>query len=308
MKITVLVPTYRRGDDLVRCLAALKEQLRPPEEIVVVHRADDEITRAVLAGPAAEGLPLRLVIVEVPGQVAALNKGVAGSSGDIVCITDDDAAPRPDWVARIAEHFASDERIGGVGGRDRVHEHGTVVEGEAATVGRVQFFGRHIGNHHIGAGAPRDVDILKGANMSYRRAALLDAGFDTRLLGAGAQVANDMKVALSLRRRGWRLIYDPAVIVEHYPAVRHDVDGRQMFSAEATRNRAHNETLALLDFLPASRVPLFAAWALAIGTPDVPGLAQAARMLVKGAPHVGARLGAALSGRVGGTLTWLRRP
>lgn len=49
MKLTVLVPTYRRPDDLSRCLSALLRQQRTPDEIVVVARADDEATHACLA-------------------------------------------------------------------------------------------------------------------------------------------------------------------------------------------------------------------------------------------------------------------
>ena len=39
------------------------------------------------------------------------------------------------------------------------------------TVGRVQWWGRRMGNHHLGAIAPVEVEWLKGANMSFRREA-----------------------------------------------------------------------------------------------------------------------------------------
>lgn len=35
----------------------------------------------------------------------------------------------------------------------------------------VQWFGRVIGNHHLGTGGVREVDILKGVNMSFRQTA-----------------------------------------------------------------------------------------------------------------------------------------
>ena len=84
MKVTVLVPTYRRPDDLARCLSALLRQQRTPEQIVVVARADDEATHACLA----EHVTPRLLNVEVatvaePGQVAALNRGLEAATGDL---------------------------------------------------------------------------------------------------------------------------------------------------------------------------------------------------------------------------------
>jgi hypothetical protein len=44
-----------------------------------------------------------------------------------------------------------------------------------------------IGNHHLGVGEPREVDVLKGVNMSYRRTAIADIHFDERMRGTGAQ-------------------------------------------------------------------------------------------------------------------------
>ena len=71
MKITVLVPTYRRPQDLARCLAALQKQERVPDEVVVVARPDDEATHACLADPLVVGaLPLN-VAATWPGSSIA---------------------------------------------------------------------------------------------------------------------------------------------------------------------------------------------------------------------------------------------
>ncbi|MDR5671407.1 glycosyltransferase, partial [Burkholderia cenocepacia] len=92
---------------------------------IVVARPEDDATHERLADPAVGGaLPLRIVPVDGGGQVAALNKGLDSANGDIVAITDDDAAPRPDWLARIDAVFQADPRVGAVGGRDWVHEKG----------------------------------------------------------------------------------------------------------------------------------------------------------------------------------------
>ena len=44
MKITVLIPTYRRPKDLGRCLEALQKQTRPADEVLVVVRNTDAET------------------------------------------------------------------------------------------------------------------------------------------------------------------------------------------------------------------------------------------------------------------------
>ena len=305
--VTALVPTFRRPDDLRRCLRALQAQTLPPREIIVVVRPEDEATQALLADESGELPEVRVVFVEPAGQVAALNAGLAAAGGDIVAITDDDTAPRPDWIERIAGHFASDDSIGAVGGRDWVHEHGRLLDGERQTVGKVGWFGRVTGNHHLGAGPTRFVDVLKGANMSYRRKAIVDLQFDSRLRGAGAQVSNDLAFSLRVRRSGWRIVYDPLAAVDHYPSARFDEDQRQAFNPAALENAAHNETVALLDYLPAPRRAAYFVWSLLVGTSALPGLAQIARLLPARGSLAIAQGAAVRRGRIAGWKTWRRR-
>src|SRR5215216_1661030 len=100
-QISVLVPTYRRPGDLARCLAALSAQQRRPDEVVLAVRDTDEETRTFLSEADLSPLPPRIVPVAAPGVVAAMNAGLTASAGTIVAMTDDDAAPRPDWLRRI---------------------------------------------------------------------------------------------------------------------------------------------------------------------------------------------------------------
>ncbi|WP_027798713.1 glycosyltransferase family 2 protein [Paraburkholderia dilworthii] len=281
MKVTVLVPTYRRPADLARCLAALHRQSRAPDEVVVVARADDEATHTCLRDPAVPGkLPLSVALVEAPGQVAALNRGLDAANGDVIAITDDDAAPHPDWVQRIAAAFENDARLGALGGRDWVHEKGRVLDGERPLVGKVTAHGKIIGNHHLGVGGARQVDILKGANMSYRRDAVRNIRFDARLRGAGAQVHNDMAFSLAVKNAGWKLMYDPRVAVDHFPAERFDDDRRDAQTMAALRNAAFNFHLILRDQLPPLRRETAWWWWTLVGTRVYPGLTHAALALV----------------------------
>jgi glycosyltransferase involved in cell wall biosynthesis len=285
MQVSVLVPTYRRSQDLARCLEALKRQSYSAMQVLVVVRDTDEETHEMLEKFVLGALPLQVVSVTVPGQVAALNAGLMAAAGEIIAITDDDAAPHSDWLERIVGHFLADDRVGGVGGRDWVYQPGSQVPEQASDdrlviVGQLQWFGRAIGNHHIGTGAAREVDILKGANMSYRRSAILGLCFDQRLKGAGAQVSNDMGFSLSVRKRGWKLIYDPIVAVDHYPAMRFDIDRRDQFDFDAYAYAAHNQTLIMVGYLAKINFAAYFLWAILIGTSGCFGLSQAVRFIL----------------------------
>ena len=275
MKISVLVPTYRRPADLARCLLALQRQQRLPDEVIVVARPEDDATHERLADPAVGGaLPLRLVPVDVTGQVAALNKGLDSAHGDVVAITDDDAAPHPDWLARIEAAFLSDPRVGAVGGRDWVHEKGRLLDESRELVGQLTLSGKIIGTHHLGVGGAREVDTLKGANMSYRRTAITGLHFDTRLRGAGAQAHNDTAFSMEVQRAGWKLLYDPAIAVDHFPAERFDDDRRDAASLNAISNGAYNLQLTLREHLPPVRREIAWWWWALVGTRVYPGFAH----------------------------------
>lgn len=304
MNITALVTTYCRPKDLARCLEAIKKQTRSPNEVLVVVRDTDAETWTFLKTFNYAPLPLLTVTVTIPGAIAALNIGLDAAQGDIIAITDDDAAPHADWLERIENHFLADSRLGGLGGRDFVY-HGTkLVKSEQKVVGRVQWFGRLIGNHHLGIGQAREVDVLKGANMSFRRAAIMSRHFDRRMRGTTAQINFEIEFCLALKKAGWKLIYDPMVRVDHYPGQRFDEDRRNEFNPIATVNIIHNETLALLEHLSNIRRAIFILWAILIGTREARGFVQLLRFLPSERTLAGRKLLACMRGRYQGWLTW----
>ncbi|MGB7712699.1 MAG: glycosyltransferase [Microcoleus sp.] len=304
LTLSVVIPSYCRPKDLARCLDALKKQKRPADEVLVVVRDTDTETWTFVQTLNPDFLPLRTATVRESGVVAAMNVGMDAACGDIIAFTDDDATPHTDWLERMEAHFLSDSNIGGVGGRDWVY-HGTQLEeGEREVVGQVQWFGRVIGGHHLGVGEAREVDVLKGVNMSFRRSAIGQMHFDSRMRGTGAQVHFELAFSLALKRAGWKLIYDPKVAVNHYPAQRFDEDQRNRFNDIALINAVHNETLVLLENLPLTRRAAFVFWATLVGTRDAPGFLQWLRFLPKEGTLAGQKLLASLRGRWLAWETW----
>jgi glycosyltransferase involved in cell wall biosynthesis len=304
MNITVVIPTYRRPEDLERCLEALKKQTIIADEVLIVVRSIDDKTWSFLENFDQESLPIRVVQVSMPGQIVALNAGLDEAKGEIIAITDDDAVPHTDWLERIKTHYLTDKALGGVGGRDFLYINNQLVQGTKKTVGKLQWFGRAIGNHHLGIGETREVDMLKGANMSFHKNAIAGLRFDQRLRGTGAQVHNDLMFCLMVKKRGWKIIYDPKIEIDHYQGQRFDEDKRQQFNSLALSNMVHNETLALLEYLSPLRSFAFLIWAVLIGTSGSPGLLQWLRFLPSQGVFSGQKLLSSLRGRWQGYQTW----
>jgi glycosyltransferase involved in cell wall biosynthesis len=296
--VSVVIPSYRRPDRLRECLRGLAAQLRQADEVVVVRRCDDEATRAVLIAHAGR---VREVVVSGPGLVAAMHAGLRAATSEVVAFTDDDAVPRPDWVARIAEHF-TDPALGVLGGRDALGGQDPPPGQARRDVGRINRWGRVVGNHHLGTGGVRDVDVVKGVNLAVRRRA---AAIPLALRGAGAQPHSEVAMCGWAAARGWRIAYDSDLVVDHYPAVRPAGDRRTSRRPTDVAAEAYNLVAALLgerDGLAWRR----AAYGLLVGDRSVPGLARAAYALVRGGREPARALLPSLAGQAAALRDHLR--
>lgn len=290
LTVSVVVPSYRRPQMLAECLNGLSRLERPADEILVVRRSDDAATAAVVA---ASPVPVVEVQVDQPGVLAAMRAGVARSTGAVIAFTDDDAVPRPDWLAVLLRHYG-DPSVGAVGGRDVTHPPATDPQLPSSSVGQFDAWGRHAGFHHVGVGPPAEVQVLKGVNMSFRRDAL---ALPRHLRGDGAEVHNEVAISLWARRQGWRLVYDPQALVDHYHGPRFDSDRRRSPAREATRNEAYNLVFSLLSMQPRLTWRR-AAFGVLVGDRATPGLARALVAVGRRQPEVAARLLPSIAGQL----------
>lgn len=306
MNISVIIPTYNRPKELLRCLEGLRQQSRLADEILVVIRSKDEKTQQILEKVDRTNLPLKTVIVQKSGQVIALNAALEQAKGYIISFIDDDTVPLTHWLERLEAHFKTNPCVGGVGGRDRYHYGEKILDGKALIVGRLFWFGLLVGNHHLGSGPPRKVDHLKGANMSYRRTAIKDIRFDERLKESksGVEYRNDTAFSLAVKNGGWKLIYDPEVTVDHYLAVSPNEDKRNIFDIPSIENIAHNETIAILSSVSWWRKIIFFFWVLLIGNIGLPGIVLLIRAILRGKKEYWLRFLIMLKGRWEGWKTW----
>lgn len=279
--IGILIASYRRPHALVRCLMSLGEQTLRADEVLVICRQDDEETNAVLSEFASGPLPVRRIVVRTPGVVAARNAGLAACTTDIVSMIDDDTVPLPDFLEQVMHHFRADPTLGGLGGRDRCFGPAGFDDHQESVVGEILWFGKAVGNHHRGFGSLRTVDLLKGANMSYRAEAIVNVRFDLRLKGSGAQPCDDFCFSVAIKREGWKLAYDPKVLVHHFASQREEA--RLYVGVQVTKDHAafqgyaYNQVLAIWAALSPSRRVAFLFWSVLIGTGTFPGVVQAVR-------------------------------
>lgn len=200
--VSVVVPTFRRGDLLSRALEALSRSGDAPafEVIVVDDASEDARTRAALRA-AALGERLRVLTHATNrGPAAARNTGLMAARGDMVAFTDDDCEPEPTWLAELVCALeAADSQVAGVGGR--------------VTSARPGLIGDYMTRQRI-LEPPPSLAYLVTANCAFWRAPVVEVGgFDERIRRPGGE---DPGLCLALRRRGYRFAFCERAVVRHH--------------------------------------------------------------------------------------------
>jgi GT2 family glycosyltransferase len=272
---SVLVPSFGRPSSLEACLGALGRQTVPPGEVIVVWQADDTPTRDVALRTAAGlSVPVRVLHLDEPGIVPAENLALENASGELILMTDDDVVVPPDWVERLSAHY-DDPTVGAVGGLTINHQDGKRLPLNTRTpVGRISWYGRVYGNFYdrpaecLG-GPAYEVDHLIGCNMSLRRCAF--DRFEAKLRRYWQMF--EAEVCLQVRSRGYRVLLDPGIVIDHYltPRVSVYAPGREGDLEQKVGNAAYNMAFILSRHTPAPRRWARWAYAMALGTAEVPG-------------------------------------
>ena len=115
MRVSVIVPTYKRAWSLPYLLDGLVNQSVKPDEVIIVLKPSGDGSEDVIKH-YMDRLNIR-VIIQKRGFVAdAYDIGIKESNGDILLFIDDDAIPHVDWVKRYVDLFNKLTDAGAIGG------------------------------------------------------------------------------------------------------------------------------------------------------------------------------------------------
>lgn len=308
MRVSVIVPSYRRPSSLEACLRSLWTSDRLPEEIVIAGRqgdSDTETTARELASLTPSSTEIRSVWVDVPGHIPPIEAASRVATGEIVVGIDDDITVPPGWLERLLGHFHRDSTIGVVGGR-------VIAPGQQPPIlkgrpGRISWYGRLWGNVASQPGDhPLEVESVQECNWAWRRSLLLSLEIDPVLNFDDASMYG-LEWCFQARKLGYRVIYDPAAAVYHHLAQRTselDRDDRPRRAYSYCRNYSY----IMLRHLPWWRKPAFLTWWFLIGERGGWGLAAiAGDAALKRRLCWNGEVTAAIKGKAEGIRLWSRK-
>src|SRR5829696_2051925 len=222
--VSVVVPTYRRPTDLVRCVDSLLAMGYPRLEVIVVDNAPQEPETAALVAERFSAEPrVRYLREWTPGASRARNLGVRSARGEVVAFTDDDVVVDRHWIAALTHALVANPDVDCVTGLVMPVALDTPVQLWFEQFGgfnrghdqRVFDLGDRRGDTLL---YPYTAGALGGlGNVAFRRSALRQPDAFDVTLGPGTPAfgAEDQDAFVALLRAGGRLLYEPAALVRH---------------------------------------------------------------------------------------------
>jgi len=207
ISISIVICTRNRAQQLNTCLAyiaALNTSIA--WELIIVDNGSSDNTSCVLREFArSASFPVIILNEPVPGLGRARNRGWRAARGEIIAFTDDDCYVLPDFPGEVLEAFA-DPKIGYCGGRIKLYDSSDYpITINESTV--PEFFPP---NKYFATG------VIHGANMIFRRAALVDIGGFDNCFGPGARFyGEDSDACTRASFAGWWGAYTPGPTVLH---------------------------------------------------------------------------------------------
>ncbi|MCD4527492.1 glycosyltransferase family 2 protein [Nocardioides sp. cx-173] len=156
--VSVVIPVRDDAEALRACLRLLAVQTTPPLEVVVVDNGSSDESAAVARAGGA-----RVVAEPAVGIPSAAATGYDAARGEVIARCDADSRPGPEWVARIADAFASRPDLDAVTGWGWFHDLPRGLRWPAAAA----YLGTYYATTHLALGHTS----LWGSSMALRRSA-----------------------------------------------------------------------------------------------------------------------------------------
>jgi glycosyltransferase involved in cell wall biosynthesis len=207
--LSLVICSKNRAASLARCFEHIRQN-RPAFkwELILVDNGSTDNTRDVmLAFIESLDVPAKYIYEAKRGNGAGRNTAIEQCRGEIIAFTDDDCYLDSNFLTEVEKVFR-DPQLGYMSGRimlfDKTDMPVTINESLDSYM---------VGESEIAPGG-----LVQGANMAFRKKAIVEAGMFDLVFGAGAVFAGeDWELAMRISANGWKGGYfaDPFVWHHH---------------------------------------------------------------------------------------------
>ena len=238
MKISVIIPTLNRPEDLTVALESLVRQTYPPVEVFIVDQSEDARTRqaveAIQAKHPSQASSFLYIYKKEKSGAWARNEGMDRMTGELVSFLDDDSELCDDYYEKVAGYFEKNPSWGGIGGsliqEDMMKGMKSVFRSflwrlflisKRDGLMTASGFGYPIYERAIHQAVR--VEMLHGCNMNFRTSVVGKDRFDEWFVGYSFREDAEFSYRLSRKAELWMV---PDARLHHWesPSSRMDVD------------------------------------------------------------------------------------
>ena len=200
-EVSILIPAYNEEGVIVDTVRAALASKYAKLEVLVVDDGSTDRTAELVRANFGRDRRVRLLLQTNHGKPTALNHALGEAIGEIVVSIDADTIVDPDAVPRLVRHFA-EPSVGAVAGNVKVMNRNRWITRWQAL--------EYITSQNLEKRAfdlLNCIPVVPGAVGAWRTDLLRSHdGF------SGDTVAEDTDLTLTIRRNGWKILYDEDAI------------------------------------------------------------------------------------------------
>ena len=200
-KVSMLIPAYNEESVIAETVRAALASDYPKFEVIVVDDGSTDRTAEIVRARYERDPRVRLLTQTNQGKPSALNHGLSEAAGEVVVCIDADTVVDPETVSRLVRHFA-DPKVAAVAGNVKVMNRNRWITRWQAL--------EYITSQNLEKRAfdlLNCIPVVPGAAGAWRADTLRTSGGFS-----GDTVAEDTDLTLTIRRNGWKILYDEDAI------------------------------------------------------------------------------------------------
>ena len=227
--VSIVIPTLGKTKFLkgvVKTAARLDYGVENFEIIIIGDHETNRIKRSVEIAKE-NNIDVRTIYKNVPAGHKR-NIGVQKAKGEMIAFTDDDTLLREDWLSNAIGYIERESEFVGVGGPNFTPEEELPF---AKAVGRI-FGSKFLFSFRYTIKRKKAIEIDHNPTCNY---ILKKSVFDEVEFNEQLWPGEDVEFDIRLKKRGFRILYAPDVVVWHHRRSRPIEFLKQMFNYGATR-------------------------------------------------------------------------
>lgn len=224
---SIIIPVFNKVEYTQQCIHAIIRNT-PAQlfEIIIIDNASTDDTKSYLQGLSGD---VRIITNDQNvGYTIACNQGATVAQGKYLVLLNNDTVPQPGWLESLIK-LAEERPDAGAIGAKLVYPNGMLQEagGIVFQDGSGWNFGNGDDANKPVYNVVSDVDYCSGACLLVKKE-LFDqiGGFDEQYAPAYYE---ETDLCFSLRRKGYKTLYNPDTLVVHHESVTAGLDLKSSF-------------------------------------------------------------------------------